>query len=449
MLKTQVEEIALNKVAITVEVERERVAAAYSSFFERASRSVNIPGFRRGKVPRKVLMNYIGREAVDSQIEEELVKEIYPQAIVETDLHPVSPFTIEESHLKEGEPFSFKATFEVCPKIDPFERSGMEVTVQKAIIDDESVEKVIGKLQGQFSKFEPVSESVAIKDLIVADCKVICEGEPVANLTSENLQQLIGSENPLFMPLIGLKTGDSKTYSHKNEDVPDSDPLKGKTLEVSVMIKSVSRLVPPELNDAFAKQVGEYQSMAELREKIRVDLEEQAEIDAQEAAFEKIMDVILSKQTVVVPEAMVQNMMDSYIERLNIRWQSLGTTIEDYMKKSGGNFKEFREGFRERAVKQTQVALIIDAIARDEKIEVSNGEYNEEVQKRADKYHIPFEKLLADFARDHEEESVKFSLRNRKIRDFLLKNNIVHYDMVKETDLNKGEAQGDVGTDSN
>jgi trigger factor len=136
---------------------------------------------------------------------------------------------------------------------------------------------------------------------------------------------------------------------------------------------------------------------------------------------------------------MIQSTIDFFIQGLDRRWRQFGTTIQDYLRNSGKDVNEFRETFRERAVRQTKMMLIIDAIGERENIEVTDADYREEIEKRAKEYNMPVEKLLETLAHNDGEENVKFSLRSQKIRDFILKNNEVKYDMVKEADENKEE----------
>jgi trigger factor len=138
---------------------------------------------------------------------------------------------------------------------------------------------------------------------------------------------------------------------------------------------------------------------------------------------------------------MIQNTINFFIEGLDRRWRQFGTTIKDYLRNSGKDVNEFRESFREKAVKQTKTMLLIDAIGEKENIDVTDADYREEIEKRAKEYKMPVDKLLTTLSESDGEANVKFSLRSQKIRDFMLTNNQVSYDMVKEADLHKGETE--------
>jgi len=443
MLKTQVQELEANKVALTVEVEKEKVNAAYASFYTRAARSVKIPGFRQGKVPRSVLVKFIGPEAVRDQIEEELVQEVYPQAIRETKLHPVSPFELEESSLAENQPFVFKAVFEVRPKLGDFNYKGYTAQVQREIIDEESVTKVLTQVREQQSKTETVEDgTLEVGDYFSASIEVSHNGQVDSELSDEKAAHKLVEGDKLFSQCLGMKVGDTRNYQIKVEgDEEKNSKYYGQTLDYKVTLNRLSRPTLPEINDEFAKQIGEFENLEALKTKIREDLEDRSKFDAEERAFDEVLNKIMENYSFDVPEAMIQSTIDFFIQGLDRRWRQFGTTIQDYLRNSGKDVNEFRETFRERATRQTKTMLLIDAIGSKENIEVTDADYREEIEKRAKEYNMPVEKLLSTLAENDGEENVRFSLRSQKIRDFLLKNNQINYDMVKDADFNKGETE--------
>ncbi len=448
-MKTQIQELEPNKVALLVEVGKDKVEEAYNSFFQRAARSIRIPGFRPGKAPRPVLAKYIGPEAIKSQVEEELLERVYPQAVREAKLEPVSPYTLEESNLKEGEPFTFKAVFEVKPKIGDIAYTGHQVRVQQAIVDEESVQKVLGQLREQFSKTQPLeSGELQVNDYFLANIRATIDGQVEPELTEEKGYHKMVDENRMLVPLKGLKIGESRSYQYTFDHESEKDSkFAGKKVDFHVTLERISRPMVPELTDDFAKEVGDYQSLDDLKAKIRADLEKRSRSDAEERGFDQILEKIAEKLEIKIPEAMIQRTIDYFVQRIDRRWRQFGTNIEEYLKKSHKDMKEFRESFREKAIHQTKVMLIIDTIGDREKVEVTEAEYRAEIEQRAKDYNVPVEKLLGTVTGTDMEADIRHAVRNRKIREFLLKNNEVHYDMVKEAELNKGDASGDAGSD--
>ncbi len=452
MLKTQVEEISTNKVALTVEVETDRVRKAFESFYVRAAKSVSIPGFRKGKIPRPVLMKHLGKEAIQEQVEEELIREVYPAAIKEANLHPISSFQLKESKLEEGLPFTFKGEFEVRPKIGEFSYTGFDSAVPCAIVDDENVARVLEQLRERYSKTTPIENgTLEIGDYFLGNIQVTVDGQVDKELSEERGYHKFSEHNLMLLPMKGMTPKETKSFSYevKGDSEKDSKYF-GKTLQIEAQLEGISRAVLPQLSDDFAKEVGDYKSLDELKAKIREDLERHSREQAEERAYDSILKKISDNlKTLEVPEAMIQSTIDFFLTNLDQRWRQFGTSIQEYLKKSNKDYKEFRETFREKAVFQTRVMLIVDGIADKEKLEVSDGEFRDEIEKRAGEAHMAVDKLMEALAKDDGEENLKFALRSRKIREFLLKNNNIRYDMVKEADLNKGETQGDAGTDSN
>ncbi|RCK80822.1 MAG: Cell division trigger factor [Candidatus Ozemobacter sibiricus] len=448
-MKTQVTELEPNKVALAVEVGKDKVAAAYSSFYQRAARSVKVPGFRPGKAPPAIIAKFLGPEAVRSQIQEELLQEMIPLAVKEARLEPVSQYLVEEVHLREGEPFTFKAVFEVKPKLGDLAYTGHHVHVPQVIVDDESLQSVLQQLREQFSKTAPLeSGELQVGDYFLANIQASIDGQPEPELTEEKGYHKLVEDNRKLAPLKGMKIGESRSYQYTFDHETEKDSkFFGKTVQFQVKLERISRPMMPDLTDEFAKEVGDYPNLEALKAKIRNDLETRSRAAAEERAFEAILDKVAEKLDVKIPEAMIQRTIDFFMQRIDRRWRQFGTNLEEYLKKANKGIREFRESFRERASHETKLLLILDAIAAREKIEVSDADFRAEIEQRAKDYHVPVEKLLSSVKGSETENELRHTIRNRKIREFLLKNNDVHYDMVKEADLNKGDASGDAGSD--
>jgi trigger factor len=444
MLKTQIQELEANKVALTVEVEKEEVNKAYDSFLTRAARSVRIEGFRPGRVPKAVVMKKFGEDYVREEVQRELLDEIYPKAISESKLEPVSNPTLEDSNLNQNENFTFKVTFEVKPKLGDFNYKGINVQVQHEIIDDESVNKVLNQLLEQQSKTLPVENgNLEVDDYFSASVEVKLDGNKLEELSNDKATQKLVENDPLFKDCIGMKVGETKTFTKvDNTESNKGSEYYGKELEYNITLNKISRATKPELNDEFAKSLGEeFQTLEALKEKIKEDLTTRAKHEAEENAFDQILNNIIDNYSFDVPEGMIQTTIDNYIENLNKRWSQFGTTVMDYLRNSGQDTNEFRESLREKATMQTKTMLIVDAIGEKENIEVSDADYREEIEKKAEEYNMPVDQLMTTLAQSNGEGNVRFSLRTEKIRDFMLTNNQVSYDMVKEAELHKGETE--------
>jgi len=440
-LKTQVQEIGPNKVALTVEVGKEQVSAAYDHFYQRAARTVKIPGFRPGKVPRPVLAKFIGHDAIREQVEEELVNQVYPDAIRQTKLHPVSDFSVEESTLKEGEPFTFKAIFDVRPKLGEIGYNEHTVTVKRLEVDDELIVKVLEQRREQFGKTVPVEDGeLQFGDYFMGKISVSCEGIEDAEMSEEKGYHKFTEDGRMYLPMQGMKAGETRSFKHEvNTDAEKDSTYFGKTLDVTVTLERISRPTLPPLDDEFAKEVGEFSTLDELKAKIREDLEEHSVKDGEERAVDAILREIVNKTPVELPNAMVERTIDYFVSNIDRRWRQFNSSLTDFLKRSNKDYKTFREEFREKAEFETKVMLIVDEIGEREKIEVSDADFRAEVEKRASDYNMTVDKLLEQLSKGDGEENLRHTIRDRQIREFLLKNNAVHYDMVKEAEFNKGD----------
>jgi len=451
MLKTQIQEIEPNKVMLTIEVDKEVVASAYQNFFQKAARTVSIPGFRRGKIPRPVLINFLGPDSIKEEISNDLIQKAYPQACKDENLHPVSPLKVEETILKEGEPFTFKATVEIRPTVPDFTYSGRKVTVKRAIVDDESVNKVLQTLREDSGKLVPVENgTLDYNDYFSGKIEVKVDGVIDSELSEEKTYKKFVPGNKFLDFIRGMKAGETRNQTHEIKNEADKDSVYfGKTLEYSVQIDQISRLVLSDLNDDFARDLGDFKSLDDLKAKIRNDLEARYKADADSRAINQILIDISKETPFSLPESMIEHAIDIIIQTLDKRWRQMGTSVEEFLKRSEKKIDEFRQGFREQAILETKVMMIVDAIAERAKIEVLEAEFRKEIEKKANAYGIPVEKLMEHLSQQDGEKNIKISLIRQKVEDFLLKNNEIHYDMVNEQDIDKGDPQGDSGTHSN
>lgn len=445
MIKSEVQEVERNKVALLIEVGKEKVQEAYSAFFRRAAQSVNIPGFRKGKIPKNILVNHIGKESVREEVERSLVSEVYPQVVREKKIHPLSDVDIQDSNLEEGKPFTFKAVVEVLPKLPEFSYSGRHFDAKQVLVDEESIQKVLAKLSEKFAKTKTVEDgTLEFGDYCLVDVEVKCDGIIDSELSAEKAYRKFSEDDDVFVSIRGMKSGETRSFSYDvKKDSEKNSKYFGKKLDYTVTLQKISRAIVPTMDDAFAKDVGDFKTLAELKEKIRSDLEKQSKSDAENQAIDHLLMEIAKETNLEVPEIMVQNTIDYLMERIDHRWRQYNSSLKEFLERTNKDEKEFREGFREKAVWETQRLLLIEAIAERLSITASEAEYRAEVERLASESGQPIETLLEKFSRDNSTENIKKNLIHHKVNEFLLMNNEIHFDKVKENDFNKGDTQGD------
>ncbi|NLM17529.1 MAG: trigger factor [Candidatus Riflebacteria bacterium] len=439
MLKTEVQELEASKVALTVEVGVEKVTAAYNNFYKNAAKQIRVPGFRKGKVPKGVISNYMGQEAVNEQVEKDLLQEVYPEIIEDSKIEPVSPPTIEESEIAEGKPYKCKAIVEVRPKLGEFNYKDLSVSVKREEIDEDSLKKLLQQIRVQRSTPTQIEEGgLENGDFFTADFKVYENGELQEDLSHPQFSGEFDEKDEISGFMKGMTKGENRKHSADFTDKTDDgsgDPYLGKKLEFDATMNSITRKILPELNDEFAKSLGEYENLDALKAALMKDLEERSKEDAEERAFDAMVEQIINNYEFELPEGMVQSTTDYFIESLEQRYGRLGISLRDYVKNSGMTVKEFRETFRDKAVLHTKTMLILEAIGEREKIEVTDSEYREEIEERAKTYGMSPDQFIKLVTQHAEEDGIRYSIRAKKIKDFLLTNNLVQYDMVKEADL--------------
>ncbi len=444
MYKSQVQELEPNKVALLIEVGKDKVKEAFTSFFAAAAREAKVPGFRQGKVPRAVLEKHIGKSEVLEEIQQLLIRDAYPRAIQEHKLVPVSEAEISEAQLAEGQPFTFRATVELKPKLPEFAYRDLDVTVKQIKVSDEAVDKVIKNLQERYSKTRPVEDrGLQYGDYYLADISVFIDGTRIDELSKDRTYHKFQDEaNNVLAPILGIRPGEERRFTKVLSDDAEKDSKYfGKTLEYVVKVERISAPTLPEINDEFAKEVGDYESVADLKKKIGEDLGKNFLEDAQGRALEALLKKISGAVEVRIPEAMIQRTIDMFIRRLEQRYRQFGASFKEYLEKTNQKIEDFRDAHRDKATEEAKVTLIMDAVGEREQMKVNDEEYRAEVERMAGEYHMPVEKMLATINERGIEEGIRDEVLDKKIREFLLKNNKVTFDMVNESELKKGDDQ--------
>ncbi|MBF0542865.1 MAG: trigger factor [Candidatus Riflebacteria bacterium] len=436
---------------MTVEMGKEKVQTAFSSYYQRAAGVINVPGFRKGKAPPHLIANFIGKEKVQEEISEELVSEGVRTVLKERNLLPISEIKLEDAKIQDDGGFIFKISFELKPKLPEFKYRGRDIHIKKAIITDESIDNVLNNLAHQFAKTIPVENTeLGVGDYFLADIDVNCEGQHDDETSEKNAYRKLTDKTPFLKPLLGMKVNETRklTREVKSESEKNSK-FFGKTLEYTFKLNGISRSKIPEINDSFAKELGAYNSLDELKTKIRSELEEKAQSDAEIRAVNNIFKTISEEIKIDAPDSMVQRTIDSYIQEIDYRWKQYGASLDDYLKKSNIDIKDYRASLRDKAVYDTKVYFILREIIELEKIEISDSEFMKIVEEIAAEKNMTVQKVLDSLDDFGGEDHLKHSQLAKKVNEFLLSNNQINYDMVSEAELKEGEPHCDTSTDSN
>lgn len=416
-----------NKVELKVEIEPERVNDALEQAYKKVVKDVEIPGFRKGKVPRKILEAQYGKEILHKDALDILIPEGYRDAIEEADIEPIDQPEIDDYYIAEDEPATFSATVEVKPEVELGEYTGLGVEKEEVEVTEEDVEERIEHTSDQHSQLKSVDrDTVEDGDFAIIDFEGKIDGEPFEGGSGEEYSLEIGSNT--FIPgfeekLIGAKVGEETDVEVTFPEDYNAEDLAGEDAVFSVEVKEIKEKQKPELDDDFAKEASDFETMEEWRESIREEIKEQKEQQVEQEYENELLDKISENCEVNVPEKMVDNELDKMFQNLNQSISSQGLEVEEYLNYMGMDEESWREDNRETAAKRVENNLILEAIAAVEEIELSDEKIDEEIEKIAEENDQDVEQIKAFMQMQGQMEDLKESLRMEKTLDFLEENN--------------------------
>src|SRR5690348_2864964 len=384
-------------------------------------RMARLPGFRRGKVPAGVIRQRFAEE-IKSEVVENLVPRFFRQESEKQGLSPVSQPRVSDLHIAEGEPLRFKASFEVLP---PIELSGyQELRVEKSdtAVSDKEVEDSLAHLREQHATYAAVEDRpLADGDFAQVSFQAtpLQEGEGGKPVEMEDAMLHVGGPDtiPEFSEnLRGVKPGEERTFQVNYPEDFGDQRLAGKQFRYTVRVKAVKQKNVPELNDDFAKEVGSFSTLEELKQKIRESLEREKQREAEHQAKDKIVEELVKRHPFEVPESLVEHQIDVRLERGLRALAAQGMRAEE-MKKM--DFNRLRAGQREQAEQEVKASLLLDKIAEVEKIEVTEEEIDREIEALAKQTKQTSEAVRARLTQDGALDRISSRIRNEKTLEFL------------------------------
>ncbi len=406
---------------ITVEVPAEIVSRETEVIINKFQKMARLPGFRKGKVPVTVVRQRFA-EDIKTEVVEQLVPRYFRQETERQGLYPVSQPRVTDLHIHEGEPLKFKASFEVLPDFEVQGYKDIKVEHPNVTVTDEDVEKTLTQLREQNASYTAVEDrpiqdgdfaQVAFKGTPQGET----EGQPVS---MDDVMVEVGGTNtiPEFTDnLRGAKAGDERSFVVKYADDFSDKRLAGKSFDYTVKVNSIKQKHLPELNDDFAKELGnEFTSIEDVRKRIREGMEQEKKHQAEHEAKDKLVDELVKLNPIEVPEAMVERQIDTRLERGLRALAAQGMKAEDMRKM---DFARLRSGQRDSAKREVQVALLLEKIADKENISVTEEDVEKEVQIMAAQAQQPADTVRARLTQDGSIDRIRHRIRNDKTLDFL------------------------------
>ena len=443
---------------VSIEIPADEVQKATDSVVKRFQKLAKIPGFRAGKVPERIVRTRFADD-IRSEVVEQLLPKYYREAVEKGGHKPVSQPYVTDLKFEEAQPVTFKAVFEVLPEITPTDYKNISVERQDISVNDDEVEDALKHLQEQQASFEPVEDrelkdgdfaQVSFVGKALGAKKILDKKKELGEARSETtdpagqaqtevgdaISQAVEDEvnkpvevNDVMVEiggtntvkdfsdhLRGVKPGAEKSFDVTYPDDFADQRLAGQVMHYDVKVLSVKKKIKPELNDDFAKELGEFSTLDELRKRIRENMEAEKRHGIEHTAKEKLLDELVAKNDFPVPQALVDRQIDTRLER-GLRALAAQGMREQELRKL--NFARLRDGQKDAAIREVKASLLLDRIAELENIQVSDEELDHEIESAAAQSQQTMESVRARLERDGAIERIKDRMRNEKALDFL------------------------------
>jgi trigger factor len=418
------EKLEGNRGVLTVEVSAEKVNEGLTAAFNKVVKQVNVPGFRKGKMPRGMFEKRFGVESLYQDALDILLPEAYGNAIDEAGIEPVDRPDIDIEQMEKGKELIFKATVTVKPEVTLGEYKGLEVEAFDTNVTDEDVANELKTLQERQAELVVKEEgTIENGDTVVLDFEGFVDGVAFEGGKAENHSLEIGSGS--FIPgfeeqLVGLAAGESKDVEVTFPEEYHAAELAGKPAIFKVTVHEIKGKELPELDDEFAKDVDdEVETLDALKEKIKTRLEDSKKHEAEHHLRDSVVEKAAENAEVEIPEVMVNNEVNRMLQEFEQRLQMQGMNLELYFQFSGQDENALREQMKEEAVNRVRVNLTLEAIAKLENLEVTDEDVNAELENMAGMYNMTVDSIKQALGGL---EGIKGDLQLKKAVDFLVEN---------------------------
>ncbi|SFK11314.1 MULTISPECIES: trigger factor [unclassified Bacillus (in: firmicutes)] len=418
------EKLEGNVGVLTIEVDAKEVNNSLDAAFKKVVKTINVPGFRKGKMPRPLFEQRFGVESLYQDALDIILPKAYGEAIDETGIFPVAHPEIDIEKFEKGQNLIFTAKVTVKPEVKLGEYKGLTVEKMDATVTDEDVENELTSLQERQAELVVKEEgTVANGDTAVIDFEGFVDGEAFEGGQGENYSLAIGSGT--FIPgfeeqLVGLKAGEQKDVEVSFPEEYHAAELAGKPATFKVTIHEIKVKELPALDDEFAKDANEeVATLDELKAKIRENLEVSKKQEAEHKVRDEVVEKASANAEIDIPEAMIETELDRMVREFEQRLSYQGMNLELYYQFTGTDEEKLKGQMKEDAAKRVTTNLVLEAIIKAENIEATDEEVNAEIEKMAEMYNMPVDAVKQALGNV---EGVKEDLQVRKAVDFLVDN---------------------------
>lgn len=437
MVKASAEKIDGNMVCLDVEVDAEKFSQAVKKVYQEMVKKVTIPGFRKGKTPRAIFERYVGKKALIDEAMEAIIPEAYFKAIEDTGIEPITQPKLELIQAEEGKPVLFKATVEVKPEVKLGQYKGLEVKKPVFEVTDEMIQEEIERIRESHAKLITIEEGTVVEgDIAVINFSGKIDGVPFKGGEGTDYQLEIGSKT--FIPgfeeqLIGMAAGETREITVTFPPEYANVELAGKETVFTVTVNDIRRKELVPLDDEFAKDVSEFDTLEELRDAVKNKIKQNTEKIAQYQALQQLIGMIVNSSEVEIPKSMIESQLDESVIEMGKRLAREGISMKDYLEHTQSGIVEMRDKLLPGAERSVKTNLVLDAIRKIEKIEVTDDEVKKAVSVMAAKHNMQDEGITRLLENKEKREFIRSNLLMEKTGEFLMDNAIITEETIPET----------------
>ena len=425
-MEAKMEKIETNVVKLEVKIEAEKFDAALKKAYNKNKMHFNVQGFRKGKVPMAMVKKFYGIEVLYDDAVNFVIDETYPAALAENDIKPVDYPKVDIVEIGEGKDLVYTAEITTYPEVELGEYKGLEVKKPTYEVNDEEVEKQLASMQEKNARVTTKEEgTVEDKNIAVIDFKGYIDGVAFEGGEGTDFSLEIGSGSFIDNfeeQLIGLSVGDTKEVNVTFPENYGSEELNGKPAKFDVTVKEIKVKEVPALDDEFAKDASEFETLAELKEDIKKSLQKAEDKKAENEFEENIITAVIENTKLDLPQVMVEKEIDHMMNDLENRLKYQGLTLDQYMEFTGNTPEKMRDFMKENAERKVKADIIIDAIAKAENIEATEEELKEKALEVAKMYSGGDHEKMADLLIKAQKPMLENEIKIVKTLDLLKAN---------------------------
>ena len=424
-MAAKLEKKELNTVEFTITVENEKFMAAVDEAFRKNVKKITVPGFRKGKAPRKLIEKTYGEGVFYEEAVDALLPDAYDAAVKEMGIDPVDMPKVEIAEIGKDKDLVIKGSVTVKPEVKLSKYKGLKLEEADHTVSAKEVNEELARRQERNARQVAVEDRKVKKgDIANINFEGFVDGKAFAGGKGENYDLTIGSNS--FIPgfedqIIGKAIGEEFDVEVTFPEDYHAEELKGKPATFKTKVNSIFVKELPALDDEFAKDVSEFDTLAELKKDIKKKLQESADARAKQEKENAAIDAVIETMEAEIPACMVDSRIESTIRENNARMAQQGISFEQYLGYMGTTVDQFKEQIRPNAELQVKGTLALEEIAKLEKLEVADSEVDEQLNKMAESYNMKLEEVKK-FMRDEDIEALKSDLKIQKAMDFLVEN---------------------------